>query len=378
MRGLAALAAFGAMAIDASTSAAQDPQASDGARAAAESAIVVIVAGRDDPFGLRVAAELAQLGFWATSVEPPLPPGSPAPPDGDAGAPSDAGIAQDALAAVSRARGTVGVIRGAPAMHTVEIWVTDLASGKTLHQQLTDAGADDGALALRSVELLRAGLVEVKLNVPRPAPAFAPPPPPPTPSATATADARTAREPPRGPPFHGGVAPGVVLSPGGMSPTATLSVGASWMPSDHVGLVALGLLPIGSAELSVPEGRAELSAYLAGGGVRVAMLGPRSQWSPSIDIGFVGAWLHARTRSEALSSETDATTGAVFVRAGLGYAPIPRLRLRADVLAAWVGQGVEVRFKPPFAPDHNPARVMATWGQPLMVPSLGAEIGLFE
>jgi hypothetical protein len=338
-RRLAALATYAAVAVTASIAGAQER----------ESALVVIVAPPDDPFGLRVAAELEQLGYRATIVDPPLQPGP------------------DTLAAATRESGAVGAIRALPAEHAVEIWVTDPASGKTLRQELPDGGGDEGALALRSVELLRAGLVEVTLAPPRSAPAIAPLSERP-PRRESRPDAPS-QPPPRSPVFHVGIAPGVALAPGGLDPAATVVVGASWLPSEHVGLVALAVLPVSAAQITATDGTAELSAFFGGGGVRVAFADRTSRWSPGVDLGFGATLLRARTTAaEWTSSDTTSMTGTAFVRAGVGYAPIPRLRFRADLLAAWIGQGVSVRMA---------GREVATWGQPLVVPSLGAEIGLF-
>jgi hypothetical protein len=335
MRRLAALTACVATAVTVSSRGAQ----------AQESALIVILAAPNEPFGLRVAAELEQLGFRATIVAPPPQP------------------APDALAAATRDNDAVGAIRAAPAQHAVEIWVTDPASGKTLRQELADSGGDEGALALRSVELLRAGLVAVTL-----APGSGPPPATPPLAASRRQPPPDASLPqlPRGPSFHVGIAPGVIVAPGGLGPAATLAVGADWLPSEHVGLVALALLPLSGAEVTAAEGTAELSAFLAGGGLRVAFAGTASRWSPAIDLGFAATWLRARATVGGSTKDATSATGTAFVRAGLGYAPMPRFRFRADVLAAWVGQGVSVRVAD---------REIATWGQPLLVPSLGAEVG---
>jgi hypothetical protein len=78
-------------------------------------------------------------------------------------------------------------------------------------------------------------------------------------------------------------------------------------------------------------------------------------------------WLRAHTTYQGSTTDTATISGTAFARAGLGFAPLSPLRFRADVLAAWIGQGVSVRIR---------GRELATWGQPLVVPSLGAEIAL--
>ncbi len=313
-------------------------------------ALIVIVGEHGAPFGLRLAAELEVLGFRAAIVDPTAEPAS-----------------RGSLEAAAREAGAIAAIRAVPSEHGVEIWLTDRVTGKTLLRELTDAGPDEGAAALRTVELLRASLAEVALaqptrgEVPEPAglrERLELPAP----------DAQPAEA--LAPALHVGMAPGVALSPGGFAAAATLGLGLDWMPSDHVGLVALGVLPITGARASAAEGTAELSSFVAGAGLRVAFASPTSRWAPSIDAGFAAVWIRAAATASAGYSATEASssTGAAFLRAGLGVALGSRLRLRADVLAASVGRGVTVRFA---------GREVATWGEPLVVPSLGAELGFF-
>ncbi|MEP7125630.1 MAG: hypothetical protein ABJE95_32165 [Byssovorax sp.] len=313
-------------------------------------ATIAVLCARGDRFGLRLVAELESLGFRAAVLDPSTEPASRA-----------------SLEASARRAGAIAAIRAVPSERGVEVWIADRVTGKTVLRDLAnDRGTPDldDALALRVVELLRASLLEITL---------------PTPSrgeVPATPEIREkmsvpepAPSPPRSPPtLRLALAPGLLLSPGGFGASASLTLGLDWMPSDHLGVCALAAIPLTSARISNAAGSADLTVVLAGGGARFLFLSPESAWSPSADVGLLAVSLHSAGIANAgfVASSPSAVTAAPFARLGLAFAPVPTLRLRADVLAGVVVPAVAINFA---------AREIATWGQPLVLSSVGVDFG---
>jgi hypothetical protein len=236
-----------------------------------------------------------------------------------------------------------------------------------LRDLANDRGTPDveDALALRVVELLRASLLEIALPVPSRGEV------PVTPeivdkmsvSLPVMAD-RTA--PP--PTWRLSLAPGLLLSPGGFGASASLALGLDWMPGDHVGVFALTAIPLAGAHVARPQGSAELTILLAGGGVRFLPASATSAWIPSIDLGLAAVSLRSAGTANPgfVASSPSAVTAAPFARLGLAFAPLPRLRLRADVLAGLATPGITVQFA-----QHE----IATWGAPLVLSTVGVDFG---
>lgn len=321
----------------------------DDAPDAAVSTIAVICAP-GDRFGLRLVAELESLRFRAVVLDPSAEPASRA-----------------SLEASARQAGAIAAIRAVPSERGVEVWIADRVTGKTvLRDMASDRGTPDldDALALRVVELLRASLLEIAL------------PSPPRGEVPATPEIREkmsvslprAAEVPAPPRWRFAVAPGLLLSPGGFGAAASLALGLDWMPSDHVGVFALAAIPLTGAHIVRTQGSADLTILLGGGGVRFALAAPTSAWSPSIDLGLAAVSLHSAGAANPgfVASSPSAVTAAPFARVGLAFAPIPRLRLRADVLAGLAAPGIAVQFA-----QHE----IATWGAPLVLSTVGVDFG---
>jgi hypothetical protein len=314
------------------------------------SATIAVLCAPGDRFGLRLVAELESLGFRAVVLDPATEPASRA-----------------ALEASARGAGAIAAIRAVPSERGVEVWIADRVTGKTVLRDLAnDRGTPelDDALALRVVELLRASLLEIAL---------------PTPSrgeVPATIEIRekmsvperitaAPRSPPR---LRLSLAPGLLLSPGGFGGAASLALGLDWMPSDHLGLCALAAIPLTSARIEGTQGSADLTVLLAGGGARFLFASRESAWSPSLDLGLLAVSLHSAGTANPgfLATSPSAVTAAPFARLGLAFAPIPTLRLRADVLAGLVARGVSIQFD---------AHELAAWGQPLVLSTIGVDFG---
>lgn len=338
-----ACASLAAGALLATSARADEPQAE------AASTIVVLCAP-GDRFGLRLVAELESLGFRATVLDPSTEPAS-----------------RTALEASARRAGAIAAIRAVPSERGVEVWIADRVTGKTVLRDIANGRGSpelDDALALRVVELLRASLLEISLPVPSRGEVPATPeirekmsvPPPIAPALESS------------PTLHLALAPGVLVSPGGFGASASLALGLDWMPSDHVGVFALVAIPLTSAHVEGAEGSAALTILLAGGGARFVFASPTSTFRPSADFGLAAVSLRSTGTANPgfVASSPSAVTAAPFARLGLAFAPTPKLRLRADVLAGLVAPGVSIQFA-----QHE----IATWGRPLVLTTVGVDFG---
>jgi hypothetical protein len=311
---------------------------------------IVVLCAPGDRFGLRLVAELESLGFRAVVLDPSTEPASRA-----------------ALEASAREAGAIAAIRAVPSERGVEVWIADRVTGKTVLRDLpNDRGTPDrdDALALSVVELLRASLLEIAL----PTPSRGEVPATPEIREKMSVPAPSALEPRSPPRLRVSLAPGVLLSPGGFGASGSLAVGIDWMPSDHVGVCALAAIPLTSARVEGAQGSADLTILLGGGGARFTFASRASAWSPSADLGVLAVSLRSAGTAKPgfVASSPSAVTGAPFARLGLAFAPIPTLRLRADVLAGLVAQGVAIEFA-----RHE----VATWGKPLVLSTLGVDFG---
>ncbi|WP_437654403.1 hypothetical protein [Sorangium sp. So ce1182] len=319
---------------------------------------IAVVCPPGDRFGLRVVAELESLGFRAAILDPA----------------ADGPASRASLEASAREAGAIAAIRAVPSGRGVEVWIADRVTGKTVLREMAhgagDAGAPDrdAALALRVVELLRASLLETSLPAPPPGELPATPEireklrvPPPA--------ALAASPSPPSPALRVSLAPGALLSPGGLGAAASLDLGLAVMPSEHVGVVAFAAFPLTSARLEQPQLSVDLSVQLTGAGVRFTTRADR--WAPSADIGLAVVSLQGAgmvVTSGFSDSESSAMTLAPFMRLGLAFAVTPSFRLRADVLASVVAQGVSFQTV-----EHH----IATWGRPIMLSSAGVDLGWF-
>jgi hypothetical protein len=311
---------------------------------------------------MRLAAELKELGFDALLIEP----------EGEATSRSS----RSSLDASAREVGAVAAIRAVPSGESVEVWIADRGTGKTLEREMADESADpDSALVLRTVELLRASLLDIALPE---EPAGEAPSPPDIaraleirpPSALAAERPLPSSPPPPLRVLRFALAPGVLVSPGGFSPMPAFGVGIDWRLTDTTGLVGLGMISLADARAEQPEGTVDLSVWSAGAAVRLFLTEPQSPWAPSIDVGAMLLHLTSGARAEKgfIGLSSSASAAAPFVRVGLARSlPLP-VRLRADVLVSALMQGVSVRVAD---------REAATWGEPMVLISFGVDAGLF-
>ncbi|XXX81575.1 hypothetical protein WMF30_22725 [Sorangium sp. So ce134] len=328
------------------------------ARAGGAPRIVVVAPAKEDRVSLRLQAELRALKFEVPEVEIAADPPS-----------------RERLEEVARDKDAVAAVRIAPSSDGVEVWLVDRMTGKTVLRELvtddTRSSSGGAALALRVVELLRASLME--LDAPRhPAGEVAPPPlirelmAPPradTPAPAPGADL----SPPRRGAFSIELGPALLFSPGGMGPWGLLSAAAHYEPSEEVGASVFALIPVVSSRASGPEGVATARVGLVGAGISGVVAPSGSPWRFAVGAGVSAVWmrLEGRSSDRYQGSTEDLLTAAPLLRAGLGAAITPRLRVRADALCGVAILVPVVKFA---------GRHVATWGVPLIAPSLGLEL----
>ncbi len=336
---------------------AQDPprEAREGARE--RGAVIAVVCAPGDRFGLRVIAELESLGLAARRVDP-----------------GDAPASRASLEASARSVGAISAIRAVPSEGGVEVWIADRVTSKTVLRAVSVAGEavePEAALALRTVELLRASLLETALPAAPPG------------EVPVTAEIREKMGIPRqeaapraavreeaAPVLRVALGLGAMVSRGGLGPAAALDLGFAWMPSDHFGATLFAAIPLSRPDVTGAAGSVDLAAGIGGVGARFLLTTRASRWAPTIDGGMVVFGLASKGSANAgyVSGSSFAATPAPFVRAGIAFAPTPRFRVRADVLGSVLVQGTSVRLA---------GTEVATWGQPVGLFTAGVDVGLF-
>src|SRR5580692_9028947 len=127
---------------------------SDRVRAESGAALVAIVTSEpNSSLTRRVRAELQGIGVDVIVLKPP-----------DESSPSRAPLERAA-----RSVGAIAAVRLiASSEGKVEVWVADRVTGKAVVRELdaSESGASDAAVAIGSVELLRASLMELHSNEP--------------------------------------------------------------------------------------------------------------------------------------------------------------------------------------------------------------------
>jgi hypothetical protein len=318
---------------------------------------VAILCDEGDSLSRRVRAELDALGFRTVLVQPP---------DALSGG----------LEAEARKLSAVGAVRRT-AQGGVEVWAADRITGKSVRRELLDDATDrdaserEAAFALRVVELLRARLLD-------------PQPVRPASEVVEDKDHAELTEPPqpaepappaeRAPPtFRMSVEAAALWGRGGFDVAASLELGLAWLPTEHVGLMGFVAIPLSHPLVNDPHGTAtaELTVWLAGGGLRFAFLSRANSFQPTLDIGVTAAVLGVKGAQPSIGFVAETSSAAVaapYLRLGAAYGINTMLRFRADVLLGTTARGVSVRFVQQEA---------ATWGQPFLLASAGLDFGWF-
>jgi hypothetical protein len=310
---------------------------------------VVLVADRDsDLVGMRLVGELSALGFEVVAVA--VDPGT------------DAG--REPLEELARERQAVAALRVVPLSGGVEVWIVDRVTGKTVLREVVTAGEGETVeevVALRSVELLRASLMEIDAphrvrgevapppNIRRVVPRPRPPPAPP-------------------PRLSLGLAPALLPSPGGMGLPVDVRVWVRHRAGERWGWTAIGLVPVVPAHVEAPEGEADGAPWLLGGGLDLYLTAPGAPFGGVLGAGGALALVQMQgisTQQPYRLASDGALVSAGYLSAGATYALTPFLRLAADCVGGIAFPEVQMKFG---------GRAAATWGTPFLAVSAGIEV----
>lgn len=299
---------------------------------------IAVVGRADAEVTARLVAELRFLGFAPEVI---APPSSPEP---------------QALVELARAEGVAAAIAVDMEGGRVQVWIVDRMTGKLVARELvlsTDPARDEPReIAVRSVELLRASLVEVEHA----------PPPPEAEVGVSPAARRTLRRP--RPRVIVGAGAAVGGAPGGLGVIAHARGQLRVMPHPYVGVVLVGNAPLHAAVVTAPEGVARIRTGWLGVGPRVGLRAPDATVVPD---------LFATVGPAFVGMEGSAAPGHVGARAlvvdaifeggtGLEVAVSPRIRLRVEAAAGVCARTVRVRFS---------GRPVANWCRPHALGSVG-------
>lgn len=320
------------------------------ARAESQASLVVLIAEQPgDAVSERLERDLRSQGFSVLVLA--------ATPENSSGA--------AALEHAARGLGGLAAVRVLAEARGSELWVLGPGSGRAVTRSLARpaaAEADANEVALGTLELLRASLVE--LNQPPPRTAA-------TSTATTAATADRAQLP-------RGAIPGAAafsLSGGVAADLGLRSVGPSlstlWAAWARLGgcFGARGFvsLPIVDASSDVPEGKVEVEQALLGAGVLCSLSRASARFSPRVSLGLAGARVETRGQArDPRSSHSEAVwLGGGYGLLGLG------LRLSSDVRLNLDALGV---LLPTPAVIVVSRREIGTWGAPGGLLTLGLEV----
>ena len=260
----------------------------------------------------------------------------------------------------ARASGAVAAIRIAPSgKDAVEMTIVDRATGKTVQRRLAITTPSDPAsaelIATRTVELLRASLMELASAHP-PRGAVSVPP---------EVTESVVREP--GTPIHSlGFGPGVSFGTGG-PPYASGWVTLTLRGGSGFGVGAAWVAPIGGPALEVPEGSVELSPYQ----YRLAGIYETGSFGPKLSVrAMAGAFLlhlavEGETEPPYVGESVDLFAGGPWIGTGL------RLGITQN-LGALLSGDLGVTF--PRLVIRSAGREVSTWGRVLGTGTVGLEV----
>jgi hypothetical protein len=306
--------------------------------------VAIVTAEPSSSLTRRVRAELEGLGLDVIVLKPP-----------DEGTPSRAPLEQAA-----RSVGAVAAVRLIPSREgKVEVWVADRVTGKAVVRELDAPEGDtsDAAVAVGSVELLRASLME--LHSGEPPHGDAPP--------TEKIQAIALPPRPRVPRLGLGAGAGAELGVRGLGPSADIDAGLWIRIASHLGARLVAHASLAPAHVQTPSGAVDVRSQLFAAMAAWDVLDPSGTWVPTLSLGIAAA--HVATTGTAVSpfvSATDARWYPAPVAAiGLAWGFVPGLRLRADGLAALT-----------LPPAHvtTPTTAVGWWGGPAIVVTLGVEV----
>lgn len=320
-----------------------------GRPACAESGATLVAIVTSDPnasLTRRVRAELEGLGVDVIVLKPP-----------DEGSPSRAPLEQAA-----RSVGAVAAVRlVASTEGRVEVWVADRVTGKAVVRELdAPAGrASDAAVAVGSVELLRASLMELHSGEP------------PHGDAPASEAVRSLALPvpsaSRVPRLGLSVGAGAELGIRGLGASADADLGVWVRVASRFGVRFIGHAALTPAHVATPSGAIEVRSELFGAMATYTFTEASSTWTPGVSAGIAAA--HVSTSGSAVppfvSASEAAWSAAPLAGVGVAWSFAPGLRVRADGLALATLPPVHVT---------TPTTDVGWWGAPALIVSLGVEV----
>jgi hypothetical protein len=253
-------------------------------------------------------------------------------------------------------------VRVGKAGRAVDLWLVNPESHELIYRRVVAEG-DPAVLVLRSLEILRGALVDLRAfaqaEAPPPRPAAVPPPPiaapPPDPS-------------PAAPPFWLGVSGALVGAHAGRGVGGGALIALHRRVGSRFALHAEALAPIGAWSVDGEGGTAQVRLGTATVAGIVTPWGERAL-TPGLGLGLGMVALHTRGEAQAGFRGTSELNAAFFphTRVELGVSLTDSLRLRAALAAGFASPRPVLLF------GQNREE---GWLNPLLVSSLGVEIAL--
>lgn len=322
------------------------PRSEPTAVAAAEPTRIVLVASPGmDELANRFVAELSSLRFDVVRA-----------PD------SDAVTSTPELEALAEQQAARVAVRVASSGGAIDLWVVNPVSRDVVYRRVI-ADRDPAVAVLRSLEILRGALIDVR--------ALEPPPEPPPPEPVAPKPAPPPAPPP--PPARPGVF-AFSLGAAALWPRAGSELGWGALAGLHraVGsrfaLHAAGLVPVGEWRVVGEGGQAKVWAGSLLLAASVLPWGERA-FTPSLGLGVGALALHTRGEAQPGFRGTSDLNLSAFPHGRLGatLALGGPVRLRAEALAGFATPRPVLLF----AEQRD-----SGWINPLLIGSLGLELAL--
>jgi len=267
----------------------------------------------------------------------------------------------------------LAVIRVSPDGSRLEVWAADAESGiyVTRGIDLVRAGGQPRIIALRAVELLRAGLREIDARrqlarLPPPAPAAPERVPQPAPAADVVPPpslvGRRGNER-----FAFGAGLGAVASGGGIGPAFVAAPSIELWPTSDWGVVAIGLATLDPRTVSNERGSSSVRVFLGGIGPAFRYHFPDTRWHLQAMVAAGGAVVPTTgsARGSSVAKTDVATTPTAVASVSIAYDVVPDLAINAALLGGALFPRATIQFA---------GQPVAHWGPLYGAGTLGASL----
>jgi len=294
----------------------------------------VAVEAPESPLTRQLRVELATLGFEVVALEHL----------------SELDLGTNILK-LAREDDITAVIRTSQEGRRLEVWVADVEIGSFVTRGVDATQGSPRILAIRAVELLRAGLreIETRRQLARmpPPPERKTAPPPLTPDILPPVPA-----PPPPARLELGLGAGVVASPGGVGKTFALVPSVNVWPLDDWGVSLFALVPLETPRFQTSDGSASVAVFLGGVGPSFRLRAPQAKFQfQAAAGGGVSVLRVTGTPRAPLEGQTDlvgqtdsATSLMAYASVALRYEIVPALSVGAMVLGGALLPRAEIRF----------------------------------